>query len=83
MEYILKCIHCHTPIKVVYQTIKSRSNETEIVLDNTPMYYCPECDDKLISLEAIEAFNYIRKWRTLNDGEVNSFDYNSIKENIK
>ena len=78
----LKCIHCHSPIKPVYQTIKSISKEAGIVLDNAPMYYCPKCNDNLISLEAIEAFNYIRKL-PLNSGEINTFDYNAIKEHLK
>lgn len=56
-------------------------NGTEILLDNTPMHYCPECNDSLISLEAIEAFNYIKTLPT-KQGEYNTFDYNIIKDKL-
>ena len=81
MGHKVKCIHCHTATSIVYQTMKSKFYETNILLDNTPMYYCPKCNDSLISLEALEAFRYI-KTLPQKDGEVNTFDYNMIKNKL-
>jgi hypothetical protein len=81
MGYTLKCIHCHTATSIVYQTVKSRSKGATILLDNTLMHYCPKCNDCLISLEAIKAFNFI-KTLPLKQEELNTFDYNVIKDKI-
>ncbi len=81
MGHKVKCIHCHTTTSIVYQTVKSKSSGAVILLDNAPMYYCPQCDDCLISLETIEAFNFI-KALPLNQKELNTFDYNSIKDKL-
>lgn len=80
MEQAIKCMHCHTPTKIIYKTVKSKSHDLIIYINNVPMHYCPKCDDSLISLEAIEAFNYIRE---LPLKEKNNYDYNIIKNQIQ
>jgi uncharacterized protein YlaI len=82
MEHKVKCIHCHATTSIVYQTVKSNTNGTDILLDNTPMHYCPQCKDCLISLKAIQAFNYI-KTLPLNQKESNTFDYHTMKDKLR
>ena len=81
MGHNLKCIHCHTTTSIVYQSVKSKTNGVNILLDNTPMHYCPQCKDRLLSLEAMEAFRYV-KTLPLKQGELNTFDFNIVKEKL-
>jgi YgiT-type zinc finger domain-containing protein len=81
MEHKIKCMHCHTATSLVFRTVKSKFHGAKILLDNAPMYYCPQCNDSLISIEAIEALKYI-KTLPLKQVESNIFDYNIIKDKV-
>lgn len=81
MRHKLKCMHCHTATSIVYQSVKSKTDKANILLDNVPMHYCPQCKDCLISLEALEAFHYV-KTLPLKQGELNTFDFNIIKDKL-
>lgn len=82
MGYNVKCIYCRTETSLVYQNVKSNHNGSKILLNNTPMHYCPRCKDSILSLEAIEAFKYV-KTLPLKQEELNTFDYKLIMNTIE
>jgi YgiT-type zinc finger domain-containing protein len=72
----IRCIHCGTKTRIITQTIKSRVNRRKIALHNTPVHYCPKCDDILISLEALSVLNYIKSLPA--EKIADDFDYDQL-----
>lgn len=77
----IKCIHCGIPTKTIFKSIVSKYKKSKIVLKGAPMHHCPSCNEKLISLEALSTFRYI-KTLPLSNG-VNEFNFNDVFDKSK
>ncbi len=74
----IKCFYCGHLTAIIFRKVTSKhKNGAEIVLNESPVHFCPACKEVIFSAEVLKALKYIKSSVSLVRGQ-NEFNYQDI-----
>lgn len=77
----IKCFFCQSVASIQRKTLHKNINGKKITLSEAPVYYCEKCKEYFQSIEAQEAFRFIKESNMIDKGLL--FNYDDVAGKIK
>lgn len=77
----INCLSCGTRTRTVFQTTRTKFNDSSIVINNAPMHYCHNCHETMVSVEVLNLLRYLKTLRLAKG--VNEFDFEDTYRKVK